>query len=68
MIKKGIPSTAEFTYLGESQLSPVTTLAKEVKSLVVLVCLSVYEQHYSKHCKRIAMKFYGGVRGGKRNN
>ena len=30
------------------------------------VCFGL--QHYSKSYKRIAMKFYGWVQGGKRNN
>ena len=30
--------------------------------------LSVNEQHYSKSYERIAMKFYGEVRDGARNN
>ena len=34
---------------------------KGVIFLVPLVCLSMYEQHYSKSYKQIAMKFYGGV-------
>ena len=33
--------------------------------LVALVCLSVTKQHYSKSHERIAMKFYGGIQGGK---
>ena len=33
---------------------------------VVLVCLSVSGQHSSKNYERIVMKFYGGIRVGKR--
>ena len=46
-----------------------TSLVKEVMLLVGLVffvCLSVYKQHYVKGCKWIAMKFYGMVWGGKK--
>ena len=32
------------------------------------VCLSVSEQHYSKNCERIVMKFCGGVQGGRKKN
>ena len=47
-------------------------LGKEIMFSIVLVCLSVRlsvcRQYYSKICEQIAMKFYGGVQGGKRNN
>ena len=50
----------------------VTSLAKEVMFLVVLVCLfvslSVCGQHYLKSYKWIGMKFYGGVLGSKMKN
>ena len=43
----------------------VTSLAKEVMFLVILVCLSVClfvcGQHYSKSYELIGMKFYGRV-------
>ena len=41
----------------------VASLAKEVMFSIALVYLSVCEQH-SKSDEWIAMKFYGGVRGG----
>ena len=48
-----------------------TSLAKEVTFLIawvcLFVCLFVCYQHYSKSYEGIAMKFYGAVRGGKRN-
>ena len=40
---------------------------KEIMFSVAFVCLFVCYQHCSKSYERIAMKFYGGVRGGKRN-
>ena len=50
----------------------ITSLAKEVMFLVVLVCLSVClsvcGQHYSKSYERIGMTFYGGVLGSKMKN
>ena len=51
----------------------ITSLAKEVSggyvfgSVGLIVCLSVYEQHYSQSYKRIAKKFYEGVWGSKKN-
>ena len=54
----------------------ITSLAKEVMFLVVLVCLfvclsvclSVCGQHYSKSYDRIGMKLYGGVLGSTMKN
>ena len=54
----------------------VTSLAKEVMFLVVLVslsvclfvCLFVCRQHYSKRYERIGMKFYGQVLTSTRKN
>ena len=49
----------------------ITSLAKKVMFSVVLVCLSVClfvcEQYDSNSYEQIAMKFYGGVWGGKLN-
>ena len=39
---------------------------KEIMFLVAFVCF-VCQQHYSKSYEGIAMKVFGGVRGGKRN-
>ena len=50
------------TAKGQNLLPP---WQKEVMFLVALVCLSVTEQHYSNSYERIAMKFYGGIQGGK---
>ena len=41
----------------------ITSLAKEVMFLVVLVCLSVCGQHYSKSYERIGVKVYGRFLG-----
>ena len=50
----------------------VTSLAKEIMFLVVLVCLFVClfvcGQHYSKSYEWIGMKFYGGVLGSTMKN
>ena len=40
--------------------------AKKIMFLVAFICLFVCYQHYSKTYERIVMKFYGGVRGGKK--
>ena len=47
----------------------VTSLAKEVMFLVVLICLFVCGQHYAKSYKRrIGMKRYGRVLGSTMKN
>ena len=45
----------------------ITSLAKVMFS-VVLVCLSICKQYYSKSYEQIEMKFYGGVGGGAMKN
>ena len=66
-----IPYLYYLSSLNTEHCTLVTSLAKEVMFSVVLVCLPVCQQYYSKNYRRITMKFYwevGGEQGGGGSN